>query len=95
MAEQEAAPVDEEPEAAQADEAPDANAAADVDPEEAGVADAVDNRAAELTGASGSADADAPIADINRGAVEAAEEHLDDTNLAADRDTLKKLQKDM
>jgi len=84
MSEQEAAQVDDEPET---------DAAADVDSEEAGMADAVDNRAAELTGAGGAADA--PISDINRGAVEAAEEHLDDANLADDRETLKKIQKGM
>ena len=83
-----------EHEAAQADEEPQTNADAGVDSEAAGMADAVDNRAAQLTGAGG-ADADAPIADINRGAVEAAEEHLDEQNLADDRETLKNLQKNM
>ena len=59
------------------------------------MADAVDDRAAELTGSEGQEATDAPISDINRGAVEQAEEHLDDTNLSEDRETLKKLQQDM
>ena len=68
---------------------------AEVDSGTAGMADAVDDRAAELTGSEGQEATDAPISDINRGAVEQAEEHLDDTNLSEDRETLKKLQQDM
>jgi hypothetical protein len=70
-------------------------AEAEVDPGTAGMADAVDDRAAQLTGSEGQEATDAPISDINRGAVEQAEEHLDDTNLSEDRETLKKLQQDM
>ena len=70
-------------------------AEAEVDPGTAGVADAVDDRAAELTGSGGAEATDTPIADVNRGAVEQAEEHLDDANLSEDRETLKKLQQDM
>jgi len=62
--------------------------------EQDGVADAVDDRAAELTGSQGASETDAPVAD-NRGAVADAEAHLDDTNLNEDRETLKKLQKDL
>lgn len=61
---------------------------------EAGLANAVDDRASELTGAQGAESTDAPVAD-NRGAVANAEAHLDDTDLSDDRDALKKLQKDM
>ncbi len=88
MAEQEAAEVDEEPEANEA-EATEASA------DDSGVADAVDERAAELTGGGGTSSDDQPISEINRPAVDAATEHLDDANLAEDRETLKKLQKDM
>ena len=62
--------------------------------EESGMAGAVDDRAAELMGSQGAAQTDAPVAD-NRGAVAQAEEHLEDTNLAEDRETLKKLQSKM
>ena len=65
-----------------------------VDEGEAGMADAVDDRAAALTGSQGASRTDAPVAD-NRGPVAQAEEHLEDTNLAADRETLKKLQSKM
>jgi hypothetical protein len=58
------------------------------------VADAVDDRASELTGSAGAAQTDAPVAD-NRGAVAQAEQHLDDANLDSDRDTLDKIQKGM
>lgn len=87
MAEQEAAQVDEEPEAT----------AEDASAEDSGMADAVDNRAAELTGGGGGDGGgdDQPISEINRPAVDAAAAHLDDTNLDADRETLKKIQKDM
>lgn len=61
---------------------------------EAGLANAVDDRAEELTGAEGAAETEAPVAD-NRGPVAQAEAHLDDTDLSGDRDVLKKLQKDM
>jgi hypothetical protein len=61
---------------------------------EDGVADAVDDRASELTGSAGAAQTDSPAAD-NRGAVAQAEQHLDDANLDSDRDTLKKIQGDM
>ena len=64
------------------------------DPAQDGVADAVDDRAAELTGSSGAAQTDAPVAD-NRSAVAEAEQHLEETNLSEDRDTLKKIQKGM
>jgi hypothetical protein len=82
-----------EQEAAQVDEAPDA-ATAGAPSEEAGLANAVDDRAAQLTGASGATETDAPVAS-NAGAVAAAEEHLDDVDLNADREALKKLQKRM
>jgi hypothetical protein len=88
MTDQESAQVDEEPET-------DAEAGADVDSGEAGMAGAVDDRAAELTGAQGTQEGDSPISEVNAGAVAAAEDHLEDTNLADDRDTLKKLQKGM
>lgn len=80
-----------EQEAAQADET---TPEAEADPAETGIAGAVDDRATELTGSQGAAATDAPVAD-NRGAVAQAEEHLDDTNLADDRETLKKLQSKM
>lgn len=65
-----------------------------VDSEQAGMADAVDDRAAALTGSQGAAETAAPVAD-NSGAVAHAEEHLDDTNLDSDREMLKKLQQGM
>jgi hypothetical protein len=82
MAEQEAAQVDEQAETTDAASA-----------EDSGIAGAVDERAAELTG--GASSDDQPIAEINRPAVDAATEHLDDVNLADDRETLKKLQQGM
>jgi hypothetical protein len=84
MSEQEAAQVEDVPDAA-TDEAPS---------EEAGLANAVDDRAAQLTGAGGASETDAPVAS-NAGAVAAAEEHLDDVDLNADREALKKLQSRM
>jgi hypothetical protein len=100
MTDQEAAQADDEPEteaAAGADEEPgtDAEAGADVDSDGSGMADAVDDRAAELTGAQGAQEGDSPISEVNAGAVAAAEGHLGDTNLDDDRETLKKLQKGM
>ncbi len=80
MAEEETAQVQE-----------DTSAQADVDPGTADMADAVDARAAELTGSQ----SDAPISEVNAGAVAKAEDHLDDANLPEDRETLKKLQQDM
>ncbi|MGI8731560.1 MAG: hypothetical protein ACR2LK_16515 [Solirubrobacteraceae bacterium] len=64
---------------------------ADVDPAEDGLVDAVDDRAAELTGGEGAQDTDAPVAS-NSGAVANAEAHLEETDLADDREVLKKLQ---
>jgi hypothetical protein len=64
------------------------------EPAQDDVADAVDDRASELTGSAGAAQTDAPVAD-NRGAVAQAEQHLDDANLDSDRDTLDKIQKGM
>jgi len=78
---------------AQVDE--DTNAEADVDSGTAGVADAVDERAAELTGSQGAEATDAPISEVNAGAEAKAEDHLEDTNLSEDRETLKNLQQDM
>lgn len=78
----------------QVEDAVETNAGADVDPGEASMADAVDDRAAELTGSQGDA-ATAPISEVNRDAVEKAEDHLDDANLADDRETLKTLQQSM
>ena len=107
MAEQEAAQVEEEPEATAEDataedtSAEDSSAedasSEDASSEDSGMADAVDNRAAELTGGGGGdgGDDDQPISEINRPAVDAAAAHLDDTNLDADRETLKKIQKGM
>lgn len=78
MTEEEAEQVDESTEPAQDD----------------GLVDAVDERAAELTGSGGAAATDAPVPDSS-GAVTQAEAHLDDTNLSEDRDTLAKIQKGM
>lgn len=78
MAEHEAAQVDEAPEASGGD----------------GLADAVDDRAAELTGSAGAAATDSIVAD-NRDPVAQAEAHLEETDLAEDRDTLKKIQASM
>jgi hypothetical protein len=84
MAEQEAAQVDEAPEASGGDvEAPGND-----------MADAVDDRAAQLTGSSGAAATESEVAS-NQGAVAEAEAHLEDVDLASDRDTLKKLQQSM
>ncbi len=58
------------------------------------MADAVDDRAAELTGAAGAAQTESLVAD-NRGPVAEAEAHLEETDLAEDRDTLKKIQASM
>lgn len=80
-----------EQEPANVDETQDSGA----DAGDAGLVDAVDDKAAQLTGSSGAAATDAPVAD-NRGAVAQAEQHLDEkTDLADDRETLKKLQKSM
>lgn len=84
MSEEEAAQVEEQPDAPSA-EAPS---------EEAGLANAVDDRAAELTGGGGASATEAPVAS-NAGAVAAAEEHLDDVDLNANREALKKIQKGM
>ncbi|HEX4344284.1 MAG TPA: hypothetical protein VHZ31_01860 [Solirubrobacteraceae bacterium] len=85
MSEQEATPVAEEV---------DATAGADVDAGTADIADAVDDRAAELTGAAGAAATDSPVPD-NRAAVADAEEHLEDVDLGEEREALKKLQRKM
>jgi hypothetical protein len=69
----------------------DGGAAADASGDDVGMAGAVDDRAEQLTGGQGAASTDYD----NSGAVSKAEEHLEDTNLAADRDTLQALQKDM
>ena len=107
MADEEAAQADEEPDArASAEEADDATASAEdsqdtaadeAGSDDTGVAEAVDSRAAELTGGGdgGGGGDDQPISEINRDAVEAATEHLDDANLDADRATLKEIQKEM
>ena len=84
MAEQEAAQVDEAPETS----GQDVEAAGD------GMADAVDDRAAELTGAAGAAATDSIVAS-NVDPVAQAEAHLEETDLAEDRDTLKKIQAQM
>jgi hypothetical protein len=68
--------------------------AAQVDEEQSGMADAVDDRATQLTGSAGAAQTDAAVPDTSA-AVEKAEEHLEDTNLAEDRETLKDLQNQM
>jgi hypothetical protein len=65
----------------------------DVEDGQDSMADAVDDRAAQLTGAAGNAATDSPT--DNRGPVAEAEAHLEDTDLAEDRDTLKKLQSQM
>lgn len=108
MQEDEAAQVDDEPdtkaealaadstteaEAQPADDGSgDGGAAVDASGDD-GIAGAVDARAEQLTGGQGAASTDSPVADS--GAVNKAEEHLEDTNLAADREALKALQKDM
>jgi hypothetical protein len=85
MSEEAAEPVDEQPEAQSGG-----------DPEAAGddLVSAVDDRAAQLTGASGAAATDSPVPD-NSGPVADAEAHLEETNLAEDREVLKKLQRQM
>ena len=109
MQEDEAAQVDDEPDTkaealaadstAEAEAQPaddgsgDGGAAADASGDD-GMAGAVDDRAAQLTGGQGAASTDSPVTN-NSDAVDKAEEHLGDTNLAADRETLKALQKDM
>lgn len=84
MAEQDAAQVEEAPE----------TSGGDVEVAGDGLADAVDDRAAELTGSAGAAATDAPVAD-NRDPVAQAEAHLEETDLAEDRDTLKRIQAQM
>jgi hypothetical protein len=60
-----------------------------------GMAGAVDDKAAELTGSAGAAATDSVVAD-NRGPVADAEAHLEEnTDLADDRETLKKIQQGM
>jgi hypothetical protein len=85
MSEEAAAPVDEQAET---------QSGGDVEATSDGLATAVDDRAAELTGSAGAAATDAPVAD-NRGPVADAEAHLEDVNLAEDREVLKKLQRQM
>ncbi len=93
MPEQEADQADE-PTAEADDSAAAADAGDDAGTEESSMAGAVDDRASQLTGSEGAAQADTGDAD-NRGAVADAEAHLDDANLDQDRETLKQLQKDM
>ncbi len=83
MAEEDAAQVDDE-----------TTAAAEGEPASDATDDKFDERSADLTGPGG-ADADAPIAEINSNEVTAAADHLDDSNLEGDRDTLKRLQNEM
>lgn len=85
MSQQEAAPVQEDP---------DTTAAADVDAGTGDIVDAVDERAAELTGAAGAAATASPVAD-NHDAVADAEEHLQDVDLGQEREALKALQRQM
>lgn len=67
----------------------------DVEPQDEGIAGAVDDRAAELTGSAGAAATDLEAAN-NRGPVAHAEAHLEEkTDLADDRETLKKIQSQM
>jgi hypothetical protein len=58
------------------------------------MADAVDDRAAQLTGSEGAAATDSMFAS-SAGAVADAEAHLEETDLQEDRDTLKKIQSQM
>ena len=68
----------------------------DVEAQGNDLADAVDDRAAELTGSAAAADAADPVIADSAGAVAEAEAHLEEnTDLAEDRDTLKKLQSQM
>jgi len=83
MAEEDAAKVDDE-----------TAAAAEGEPASDATDDKFDERSADLTGPGG-ADVDAPIAEINRNEVTAAGDHLDDSNLEGDRDTLERLQNEM
>jgi hypothetical protein len=79
MAEQEPAQVDEQEGA-----------------EDDGLAGAVDDRAAALTGSEGASAASDPVVPDTSGAVAEAEQHLQqNTDIDADRETLKKIQKDM
>jgi hypothetical protein len=81
MAEQDPAQVDEQDEAGAQDE---------------GLAGAVDDRAAELTGSGGASAASDPVVPDTSGAVAEAEQHLQaNTDIDADRETLKKIQKQM
>ncbi len=82
-----------EEEAAQVDEAPDVSGG-DVEAAGDGLADAVDDRAAQLTGSEGAAATDSMFAS-SAGAVADAEAHLEETDLSEDRDTLKKIQSQM
>jgi hypothetical protein len=67
----------------------------DVEAQDDGVAGAVDDKAAELTGSAGAAATDSEVAD-NRGPVADAETHLEENvDLAGDRETLKKIQQSM
>jgi hypothetical protein len=75
---------------AEVDEAPEAPEGDGGD----GMADAVDDRAAELTGAAGT-EATESIVATNSDPVAQAEAHLEETDLAEDRDTLKKIQSQM
>lgn len=85
MSDEQAAPVADDPET---------TAGVDVETKTADMAGAVDDRAAQLTGAAGAAATDAPVAD-NRGAVAHAEDHLEDVDLGQEREALKKLQQQM
>jgi hypothetical protein len=67
----------------------------DVETQDDGIAGAVDDKAAALTGSAGAAATDSEVAS-NRTAVADAEQHLEEnTDLADDRETLKKIQKSM
>ncbi|MEA2217548.1 MAG: hypothetical protein QOJ35_174 [Solirubrobacteraceae bacterium] len=90
QAEQASAEVEDEQPTAAAEEP----AADEAGTEDSGMAGAVDDRAAELTGSAGAAATDAAVAD-NRGPVADAEAHLEDADLAADRETLKNIQQNM
>ena len=68
---------------------------ADVETQDDGLVGAVDDKAAELTGSAGAAATDSEVAS-NRAAVADAEQHLEEnTDLADDRETLKKIQQGM
>lgn len=83
MSQQSAGPVDE-----------DLDATSGGDVATPSIVDAVDERAAQLTGAAGAAATDAPVAS-NVGAVAQAEAHLEEVDLGDDRETLKKIQRGM